>query len=183
MSPNACEVTSHFVVDSATPGILQHTLMLDGAGPPPGFSVVGGIAARPSVTGRVARLPISLTGAGRNEYTVRYRIGSRERRDTCPLLVPAAPTDGLGRTVAITVAASRSEQRLPGDFPAFRWSGNHGRVTLGHVPTFVRVPHAPPGASLTWRDTTDPRRIVDAAAIVALACASLAWAMARRVRA
>ena len=183
MSPKACEVTSRFAVDTATPGILYHTLMLDRGGRPPVFSIVGAVAGRPEIIGRVARLPISLIGAGRNEYTVRYQVGSPAARDTCPLLVPVAATDGLDRAVTIAVAAPAGAQRLPGDFPAFQWSGTHGRLTLGHVPSFVRVPHAVAGTELTWRDTIDPRRVIDVAAIVTLACASLVWAMVRRARA
>jgi hypothetical protein len=182
-SPAACDVTTRFVVDSAAPSMVEHSVMVDMSADAPAFTVIGAVTGDAITAGRTVRLPISLTGMGRNEYTVRFRLAIDARGGKCPLLVPSVATDGLSRSIAIEVALPSGSMRLPGEFPSFTWSGNHGRVTLGHLPSFVRVPVAPSGAALTWRDRIDSRGILDAAAIVTIIAGTLAWATLRRARA
>lgn len=182
LAPHACNVAMRLVVDTPDPTVVEHMLLLDDSVQPPQFAVVGALAGQPVVVGRSARLPISLTGSGRNEYAVRYLVGGR-MLERCPVLVPAAPTDGLARTVTMSITSPPDLRRIPGDFPAFTWSGTRGRVTLGHFPSFVRVPLAPAGAPLTWRQSLDPRRVVDVLALVAIACGSLGWVLYRKARA
>jgi hypothetical protein len=183
LSPGACEVTSRLVVDTADPIVLEHRVMLPGGREVPTFVVIGGLAGEPDTAGRTVRLPISLTGLGRNEYTVRYRIaapaGPPER---CPLLVPFVPTDGVTRAVSIEVEVPAGATRLPGEFPAFTWSGQRGTVVVGHLPSFVRVPYAPRGVAIGWRDTLDARRVIDALALVVIAMSTAAWVALRRRR-
>ena len=182
-SPGACEVVTRVAVDTAEPAVVEHRLMMDGGGPPE-FVVVGAIASRGEIVSRTVRVPVSLTGSGRNEYSVRYRAPLADATaQRCPLLVPGVPTDGVNRAVRIDVEVPAGATVLPGQFPAFSWSDRHGTVTIGHVPSFVRVPYAPPGAPVSWSDRLDIQRTIDVAAIGTLGVATLAWIALRRRRA
>ena len=173
-------MTSRFVVDTADPAIIDHHVLSTGD-VAPRVTVLGAIAGETSIVGRTARVPLSLTGTGRNEYSVRYAVTlPAAARDRCPLLVPAAPTDGVSRTVRLEVDVPREASRLPGEFPAFAWDGLRGAVTIGHMPSFVRVPHVAPGAPVTWRDTFDVRRAVDVFALAIIVISTLAWTALRR---
>lgn len=182
-SPGACDVTTRVAIDTVEPGVIEHRLMIDRPDPP-GFVVVGGIAGRTDVVSRTARLRISIAGSGRNEYTVRYRApladGPTQR---CPLLVPGVPTDGVSRGVRLDVEVPDGATVLPGQFPAFTWNDRRGSVTIGHMPAFVRVPHLPRGAPVTWRDGLDVERLVDTGAIAVIGASTLAWIARRRRRA
>ena len=179
-SPHACDVTSRFVLDTPEPAIVEHRVMLSD-GRASRFAVVGALAGDADIVGRTARVPISITGAGRNEYTVRYSVAfPASAADRCPLLVPSAPTDGLSRTARIEVELPQRATRLPGAFPAFVWSDGRGSVAIAHVPSFVRVPHVAAGAAVRWRDTLDIRRAIDLAAILLIATSTLAWAAYQR---
>ena len=176
-SSGACDVTSRFVVDTAAPAVVEHHVLLDDDRRAPAFAVVGALAGQEVVAGRTVRVPISVTGAGRNEYTVRHRASARDR---CPLIVPALPTDGLNRAVSIEVGVPAGATRLPGAFPAFTWNGPQGRATLGHIPSFVRVPHAGPETPPAWRDRFDLRRAIDIAALASIGIGTLGWLMLRK---
>ncbi len=146
-----------------------------------GVVVVGAIAGPIQMEGPTARLPVSLTGPGRNEYIARYRIRTAEGAiDRCPLLVPSVPTDGVSRSVRIDVEVPQGATVLRSAFPAFTWKDRRGSVTIGHIPSFVRVPHAPRGVPVAWRDTVDPARVVDAAALSTIGLSTLAWIVLRR---
>jgi hypothetical protein len=176
----ACEVMSRFVVDTPDPVVVDHHLLLTG-NEAPRFVVLGAIAGHTNVVGRTARVPISLTGSGRNEYSVRYSVAvPRAAGDRCPLLVPAAPTDGVSRGVHLQVEVPAETSRLPGEFPAFAWDGVRGAVAISHLPSFVRVPHVARGTAVTWRDTVDLRRILDVAALAIIGASTLAWIVVRR---
>lgn len=180
-SPGACDVTSHLAIDTAEPAFVDHRLMLGDEPRPPEFVVLGALAGQAGTIGRTASLRVSLTGTGRNEYTVRYRVTPHgARQDRCALLVPSVPTDGLSRAVSIAVDVPRGATRLPGEFPAFTWDNERGRVTLGHMPAFVRVPLAMAGAPVRSIDALDVRRAIDVAAMLAIGVATLAWATLRR---
>jgi hypothetical protein len=182
-SPGGCDVTSRFVVDTAEPAIVEHHLLVTGTAAPR-FVVLGAIVADTNVVGRTARVPVSLTGSGRNEYSVRYAVRlPAAARDRCPLLVPAAPTDGVSRAVQLEVEVPPESNRLPGEFPAFAWEGGRGAVTISHMPSFVRIPYVARGTPVTWRETIDVRRIVDVAALAIIGVSTLAWAALRRRRA
>jgi hypothetical protein len=182
-STGACDVMSRFVIAAAGHEVVEHRLML-GDGGAPEFAAVGARLARPEIVGRTVRLSISLTAAGANEFTVRYRVvpAGGAALDRCPLLVPSAPTDGVSRAVRIDVEVPRGGTRLPGEFPAFTWNENRGVVAIGHLPSFVRVPHAPPGAAIGRRETFDFRRVLDLTAVAAVAVSTLAWIAFRRRR-
>lgn len=181
LSNEGCDVTSRFVIDTADPQVVDHRLMLGDRDTRPTFVVVGAVVHQDDTVGRTARLLISLTGSGRNEYTVRYRVGLADARvDRCPLLVPATPTDGLTRSVTIVVDVPRGAMKLPGEFPAFTWDGQKGRVMLGHLPAFVRVPLAASQTALSWRETLDVRRVIDISALVVIAFGTVGWMTFRR---
>jgi hypothetical protein len=180
--PGRCDVTARFVVDTAEPAWIDHRLLLDDNVNPP-FAVTGAVASTGEVVGRTVRLPVSLVGTGRNEYQVHYRSAiAQPQTDRCPLLVPDAPSDGGTRGVELLVTLPPDVVLLPGSFPALAWDDRTGRVSLGHVPSFVRAPHAARGTPLGWRDTLDVQRYVDVAAIVVIAAATLAWAAVRKAR-
>jgi hypothetical protein len=182
-SARGCDVTSRFVLDTSQPEIVEHRLMLSG-GEPPDFVVLGAVGGRAEIVGRTARLPISITGAGRNEYHVRYSASPPGGApDRCPLLVPSAPTDGLTRAVRIDVEVPVGTRRLPGEFPAFTWTGRRGAVSIGHMPSFVRVPHVAQDAPVAWRRTLDIRRMIDFAAMATIALTTVGWIARRRRRA
>jgi hypothetical protein len=179
-SPGACTVTSRFVVDTAEPVLVDHHLRLSGE-LVPRFVTLGAIAGETRVVGRTVRVPMSLTGSGRNEYSVRYSVMlPAAARDRCPLLVPAAAADGVSRVVHLEAEVPDGAKRMPGEFPAFAWQGSRGAVTIGHMPSFVRIPHVAPGTPVTWRDTVDVRRIVDVAAVAIIGVSTLAWMALRR---
>jgi hypothetical protein len=183
VSSDACDVTSHFAVDAVEPVAIDHRVMLAGRAEPPEFVVLGALAGQTSTVGHTASLPVSLTGMGRNEYTVRYRVTPyAPRLDRCPLLVPSVATDGLSRTVTIAVEVPHGTTRLPGEFPALTWESDVGRVTLGHMPAFVRVPIAAAGDRVTSIDTLDVRRAIDIAAALTIGVATLAWVALRKPR-
>jgi hypothetical protein len=179
-SSAGCDVTSRFVVDTSEPEVVDHHVMLS-SDAMPRFVVLGAIAGQASVVGRTARVPMSLTGSGRNEYSVRYSIAlPLAARDRCPMLVPGAPTDGVTRGVRLEVEVPAGASRLPGEFPAFAWDGARGAVAISHMPSFVRIPHLPEGSAVTWRDRVDVRRILDAAAVTIIGVSTLAWVALRR---
>jgi hypothetical protein len=181
-APGGCDVTSRFVVDTADPAVVEHRLMVS-SGAVPEFAVVGGIAGRADLIARSARLPVSLTGSGRNEYSVRYHASVDEAADgRCPLLVPHVPTDGVARSVLITADVPDDAAVLPGGFPAFDWRDRRGTVRISHIPSFVRVRYAPRGAAIAWHDTLDPARVVDVLAVSAIGISTLGWVLLRRRR-
>jgi hypothetical protein len=181
-APGGCDVTSKFVVDTADPAVVEHRLMVS-SGAVPEFVVIGGIPGRADVIARSARLPVFLTGSGRNEYTVRYHASVDNAADgRCPLLVPHVPTDGVTRSVLITADVPEDAAVLPGGFPAFVWRDRRGTVSISHIPSFVRVRYAPRGAPIGWRDTLDPARIVDVLAVSAIGISTLGWVVLRRRR-
>jgi len=104
-SPDACDVTSYLVVDTAEPVVVDHRLMLDDERRPPVFAVTGALAGQAETIGRTASLRISLTGAGRNEYMVRYQVDSPAARiEKCPLLMAG----GFAACLAWTLTLQRS---------------------------------------------------------------------------
>ena len=183
LSPHACDVTSHFAIDTIEPIAIDHRVLLGDGAQPPEFVVLGALAGQADTIGHTASLPVSLTGMGRNEYMVRYNARPYgPRMDRCPLLVPSVPTDGLSRAVTIAIEVPRGTTRLPGEFPALTWENDRGRVTLGHMPAFVRVPIAAVGEQVASIDTLDVRRAIDIAAVLTIGVATLAWVTLRRPR-
>ena len=181
-APGGCDVTSRFVVDTASPALVEHRLMVSN-GAVPDFVVIGGIAGRADVIARSARLPVSLTGSGRNEYSIRYHVSLDVVADgRCPLLVPHVPTDGVTRSVLITADVPDDAAVLPGGFPAFAWRDRRGTVTISHIPSFVRVRYAPRDAPIAWRDKLDPARVVDVLAVCTIGISTLGWVVLRRRR-
>jgi hypothetical protein len=60
--------------------------------------------------------------------------------------------------------------------PALVWTGAHGETTLGHLPAFVHVPFAPPGAAHGWSIAG----MMDAAALAVILAATAIWIRWRR---
>jgi hypothetical protein len=177
-----CDVAMTFVIESPEPVRVVHRLI-----PAEGTAVraltIGGVTAEPQPdSDRAVVVPVPIRSS--DPISVRYRVVPAARPvDRCPLLVPDAPTAGISRVVTIAVTLENGGQPLPGQFPAFSWDSSGGRVTLGHLPAFVRVPNAPPGRPLGWRDTLDVSPIVDVAALVLLSGATALWMARQRRRA
>lgn len=180
--PGGCDVTSRFAIDTAEPAVVGHRLMVASRAVPK-FVVIGGLAGVAEAIATSVRLPVSLAGSGRNEYSVRYHASLADATDgRCPLLVPDVPTDGVTRSVLITVDVPAGATALPGGFPAFAWHNGRGTVTISHIPSFVRVRYASPGAAIAWRDTLDPARVIDVIAVSTITVSTLAWVVLRRRR-
>jgi hypothetical protein len=118
-----------------------------------------------------------MPGAGVHAYRLKYHVEqSRRWSDRCPIWIPSAPTDGIGRSVRIQVQLPAGTDPLDDAFPVLKWNGTgRGSVTLGHIPAFVRAPFASASATRSWRFSE--RRVVDFLAVAILACASIAWAV------
>lgn len=109
-------------------------------------------------------------------YTVRYTVDQPSHRATrCPLWIPTVPTDGRSQAVRL-LARLPAGATAVGTMPTFAWTGEEGVATLGHLPSFVRVPYALPGAPAPWNIA----RAMDVVSVATLVLATLAWARRRR---
>jgi hypothetical protein len=108
-------------------------------------------------------------------YTVRYTVEQPpQRAGRCPLWIPTMPTEGRGQVVRI-VARIPPGATAAGTMPAFTWSGDEGKATIGHLPAFVRVPYAIAGEPAPWNIA----RMMDVVSIAVLVVATLVWARRR----
>jgi hypothetical protein len=105
------------------------------------------------------------------EYHFHYRAQLAEGREfRCPLWLPTVPTDGQSRAVSLKVDLPAGSQ--PSDsMPALSWTGRHGETTLGHLPSFIHVPFAPPGDTIPWSIAQK----MDALTVVVILGASVIW--------
>jgi hypothetical protein len=175
LSNGACQVAMHLAVDTAAPVDLNHRLMVAKGTTIDDLIIAGASAGRQRQAGRVLMVPIALRNM-RTEYEIRYRIGGGATPvEQCPLLLPDAPTDGISRAVVLDATIPSRSRRMREQFPAFAWESNRGRVTLGHLPAFVRVRYADDSVLPGWRETLDMQRTVDVAALVILCAATVLW--------
>jgi hypothetical protein len=110
-------------------------------------------------------------------YTVRYTVEQPpQRAGRCPLWIPTVPTEGGGQVQI--VAHIPAGATATGTMPAFTWSGDEGKATIGHLPAFVRMPYVLEGEPAPW----DIARVMDIVSVATLVGATLAWARARSRR-
>jgi hypothetical protein len=172
-SHTSCDVTMTLRLEGATE--IEHRIEAFDGSTVALEAVSGGVAiGEPRTIGRTRSLTVRLD---RPDYVLRYRAHQpADRRDRCPLWVPAVPTSGQLGTV-------RLEVRLPDGIqpasamPSFAWTGAAGTATVSHVPAFVRVSYAGPGESASW----DLLAVMDALAVVVFVLASALW-LWRRTR-
>jgi hypothetical protein len=174
-SPTSCDVEMTLAVEGASE--VEHRLEL-----PAGASVtLHGTAGatdlgRARDIGRTRSLVLAPATPG-GSYTLRYHVEqAASRPGRCPLWLPTAPARGVGRDVRLTVQVPDGAV-ASGTMPTFTWQGATGSATVPHLPAFVIVPFAAAGDRRPW----DVSRVMDAAALAALAVASLLWM--RRTRA
>jgi hypothetical protein len=178
VSPAICQVALTSAVDGAT--TVEHRIEIASGTQVELVNLRGGsMQGPPADVGRTRALIVRPAG---REYTLDYRVSlPPDRAHRCPLWLPAAPADGRTRSVRIDVAIPEGTSPA-GTMPALAWTGALGTTTVGHLPSFVLVPFAAPGAPRPW----DVSRVVDATALITLVAASLAWLLrsrSRRVRA
>jgi hypothetical protein len=172
-SPTSCTVDLALTVDAVE---VEHRIdVAEGAD----IHLLGVAGARvvgePTDVGRTRALVVE-PGTGR--YSLRYAASQPPHRaGRCPLWIPTIPTEGRGRRVRIVVRIPEGATAR-GTMPSFDWAGGEGTAAIGHLPAFVRVPHALPGEPVPW----DMARVMDGVSIAALALASLAWARRSRRR-
>jgi hypothetical protein len=131
------------------------------------------LAGEPRMVGRTRALVLRLDAA---TYTLRYAVEQPpSRASRCPLWVPSVPADGRSQAVRLSVRIPASAEAA-GTMPGFAWSGGEGTTTLGHLPAFVRVPYAMPGAPTPL----DIAFVMDLVAVVTLVVATAAWARRNR---
>lgn len=109
-------------------------------------------------------------------YTLRYTLEQPpDRANRCPLWIPTVPADGRSQAMRLLVRLPAGAMPV-GTMPAFAWTGEEGAAMLGHLPAFVHVPYALPGAPAPWNIA----RVMDLVSVATLVLATLTWA--RRIR-
>jgi len=176
-SPRTCAVVVSFELETSKVDAIDHRLMLNDGTTVENIAVTGATAGPLHRVGTTLSLPISFDRPGPQRYFVHYEAGQAETwAGRCPVWVPSAATDGLGRVVRLTVALQEGARRLSDQFPAFKWDSGRGVVSLRHVPAFLYVPTVTAGEPPSWREAIGLRRVVDVMAIVFVVVASLIWA-------
>lgn len=174
-TPRSCDVTMSLRVEGAAE--IDHRV---DAGSPANaagielLSVEGARQASPlNTVGRTQSLLLRPEAA---TYRIHYRAQLRgDGASRCPLWLPTVPADGLSRTVTIAVElppGSTSSDSMP----MLEWTGVHGAVTLGHLPSFVRVSHGPAGTASGWGIT----KTMDAVTVAIIVLATALWIWRRR---
>jgi hypothetical protein len=173
-SPTSCEVTIALRVEGAIE--VEHRIESFDAAVVQLEELQGARAvAGPQTIGRTQSVVLRLE---HSDYRLRYRSErGRARGERCPIWVPTIPSTGKLGTVRINVRLPDGS-RPSGSMPALTWSGPIGTTALAHMPAFVRVPYATPGAPAAW----DVSRMMDSLAVTFFVASSLVWLWWRRRR-
>lgn len=174
LSPAVCQVAlTSAVGDAAT---VEHRIEVTHGTEVELVNLRGGSMEQPPVD--VGRTRALVVRPAAREYTLDYHVSlPPDRVHRCPLWLPAAPADGRSRNVRIEVGIPDGASPA-GTMPALAWAGSLGTATVGHLPSFVLVPFAAPGAPRSW----DVSRVMDVVAIATLGLASLVWVRRARSR-
>ncbi|MDH4064094.1 MAG: hypothetical protein OEW19_06815 [Acidobacteriota bacterium] len=171
-APGLCDVSLTLEVDDATR--VEHRLeVLEGSRidrlEVRGGTVVGDLRA-------VGPTRVLVVAPSETTYSLRYAVQQPEHEAyRCPLWLPAVAADGRSRNVRILVSLPDTATAA-GTLPRFEWRGAQGTATLGHLPSFVRVPYAMPGEPAP----VDVARVMDIVAVAAMLGASAAWVWRRK---
>jgi hypothetical protein len=171
LSPTSCRVELTLGVDDA-PEVTHRIEVVEGGS----LELIDVTGAATTPAKEVGRTRVLTTRPQAEVYTLRYAVQQPAGRPgRCPLWVPTVAADGRSAGVRLAV-------RLPagavaaGTMPTFKWSGEEGTATIGHLPAFVRVPFALRGEAAPWNIA----RGMDFFSIATLLVATLAWARSRR---
>ena len=171
-SPLACTVELGVtIVDAAQ---VEHRVEILEGGRVDLIDVTGATPAGPPTDiGRTRALTLRPEGSS---YTLRYRAQLPEARTgRCPLWIPTVAAGVTAASVRVTTRLPKGA-RAAGTMPTFRWNGDEGTATIGHLPAFVRVPYAMPGEPAPW----NIGRLMDMFSIATLVVATLAWSRRQR---
>ena len=173
-SPTACTVELSVTIADAAQ--VEHRVEIADGGRIDLVDVRGATAAGPPTDiGRTRALTLRPEG---ESYTLRYEVQlPAARAHRCPLWIPTVPADVRAASVRVTTRLP-SGARAAGTMPMFRWNGDEGTATIGHLPAFVRVSFAMPGQPAPWNIAA----IMDTASIVTLVASTLGWVRYRRRR-
>ena len=182
-TPILCEVDAAFTIDQPDGGAVEHRIQVLEGGTVDLSEIDGpmGVSGRPATVGRTQSLVLRPTGDGPYMYRLRYRVTQPpDGAYRCPLWLPTTPADGRSRGIALSVSIPSGAVPGGGGLPPFSWLENQGTARLGHIPAFIRVPYSTAG---------DPAgagpgitRVMDATALMALACGSAVFLWRRRRR-
>jgi hypothetical protein len=173
-SPTACTVDLTITIEGASQ--VEHRVEAVDGSRVELLQVSGAVQVGDIRT--VGRTRSLLLAPGQPAYALRYRVQQPDwRRERCPLWLPTIPADGRSRNVHLTVELPAGA--MPGGtMPGFRWTGERGETTLGHLPAFVRVAYAEAGRTPPW----DVSRVMDVITLATLALASALWLVRKRAR-
>jgi hypothetical protein len=171
-SPTACTVELGVTIDDAVQ--VEHRVETAEGGRVDLMEISGATPAGPPTDiGRTRALTVR---PERASYTLRYEVQlPAARAGRCPLWIPTVAADVRAATVRVTTKLPGGA-RAAGTMPTFRWNGDEGTATIGHLPAFVRVPYAMPGETAPW----NIGRLMDIFSIATLVVATLAWARRQR---
>jgi hypothetical protein len=172
-SPVACRVELGVSIADATQ--VEHRIEIADGGRVDLIDITGATPAGPPTDiGRTRALTLRPEGTS---YTLRYRVQLPEARSSrCPLWIPTVAAGVTAAPVRVTARLPQGA-RAAGTMPTFRWNGDEGTATIGHLPAFVRVPYAMPGEPAPW----DIGRLMDWFSIATLVVATLVWWRRQRV--
>lgn len=175
-SPTSCAVDLTLrVEDPSTPsGAVEHRIEASDGSRIELLGVYG--AAKIGEPGAVGLTRALVLRPEASVYTLRYAMDQPpDRANRCPLWLPTVPADGRSEAVRLLVRLPAGATPV-GTMPAFTWTGEEGAAMLGHLPAFVHVPYALPGAPAPWNIA----RVMDLVSVATLILATLAWARRSR---
>ncbi|MGH9383453.1 MAG: hypothetical protein ACRD2N_04100 [Vicinamibacterales bacterium] len=170
-SPTSCDVTMSLRVE----GVSEIDHRIDGSAR--GIELVRVDGARQvGAVNTVGRTQSLVLRPEESTYRIHYRAQiPDDRADRCPLWLPTISTDGLTRAVRLRVDLPSGMTSFE-SMPALDWSGGRGEVTLGHLPSFVRVSYGPAGSARGWGIA----QTMDAVTVVIILIATAIWFLRRR---
>jgi hypothetical protein len=178
-----CEAVIALRIDTEAPAVVDHRAIVYAGGRIDLAGVRGeGVEAGAVRTiGTTESIGVRLPRAGAFSYAIAYRASQAEAwAYRCPVWLPIAASDGVSRSVRISVEMPPGATPVGARLPRLAWSGARGEATLGHLPSVVRTPFTRPGEPAGWTSSIDVSRAVDVTAVIALAAVSLLWAVRRR---
>jgi hypothetical protein len=173
-------VVEGFTIDAGRPVAslrIEHTLR-DAGESPIEATVEGGRAeVTERRTGPLRHVVVELYLDGEPRRLLAYQLSFRSRdatADFVPLIVPSAPTDGVGRPVGLTVHWPEDRELV--GFPLPRASGASGiERRMAAVPALLRIPLGR-GGRFVWLS----RHGIDLVTLAMVIAALLAGARYRR---
>lgn len=182
--PASCEVRAVYTIEGSGAEAIEYRLQAPegvdvdllsvGGAPPPGGAVVR--------RGATLAYTWSIPGEAAERSDLHYRVSLPEAGYRCPIWLPAVPTDGLSRAIRLDVRLPDGAVPLGGSHPALAWRGNRGETTLGHLPSFVRVPHRTAEYAPRGLEAWNLARAMDVVALGVLAVVTALWVVRQNRR-